>query len=89
VLKTGRRPCSRRGAARAQDGQDGHSAGLGGGAVTHALSFEQHVVVMPLGAYRPLSWSDHTSRARALVANPPADIAWREILADAQARAKP
>lgn len=49
-----------------------------------SLSFEQHVVVMPAGAYRPLSAADRSSLAKALAANPPADPLWQRILADAR-----
>lgn len=49
------------------------------------LSFEQHVVVLPPGTYRPLSPADQASLARALRANPPADPLWQNVLHDAEA----
>jgi len=50
----------------------------------HGLSIEQHVVVLPPGAFRPLSPADRASLAKALTAQPPADPLWKEILTDAQ-----
>ena len=52
----------------------------------YELTFEQHVVVLPPGAYRPLSPADRHSLAKALEARPPADPLWQEILKDAQAK---
>jgi hypothetical protein len=49
------------------------------------FSFEQHVVVLPPGRYRPLSPADQASLARALRANPPADPLWQNVLQDAEA----
>lgn len=49
-----------------------------------SLSYEQHVVVMPPGTYRPLSAADLASLAGALSAHPPADQLWQRILADAR-----
>lgn len=49
-----------------------------------SLSYEQHVVVMQPGTYRPLSAADRASLATALTANPPTDALWQRILADAR-----
>jgi hypothetical protein len=52
----------------------------------YELSFEQHAVVLPPGAYRPLSPADRASLARALEAHPPPNPLWQEILKDASAK---
>ena len=52
----------------------------------YELSFEQHAVVLPPGAYRPLSPADRASLAKALEAHPPLNPLWQEILKDASAK---
>ena len=58
--------------------------------VHHHHTFEQHVLFMPPGRYRPLPPADQASLVesltRALAADPPADPLWRQILVDAQRR---
>jgi hypothetical protein len=49
----------------------------------HRLSFEQHPVTLPPGAYGSLSSADRASLVQALRARAPADPHWRQIQADA------
>jgi hypothetical protein len=55
--------------------------------VHHELSFEQHPAMLPPGHFRPLSAADQASLARALMANPPADPLWQQVLQDASDQA--
>ena len=50
-----------------------------------SFSYEQQVVVLPAGAYSPLSLPDIASLVQALTRNRPADPLWGEIERDAEA----